>query len=154
MSSAVVGIEEVLNRFARLEAAVNNMEKPLKASGVYMLGSIERNFQAQGRPQKWQGLAPSTLAQRRRGKGKGGAKILIDEGLLKAAATTQDAMNTTSNTMNIGVNKIQGPRMHFGYPGGEGRGHSETPARPFLMFQEEDKDAILTLFNRHFEQAV
>lgn len=154
MSSAVRGIEEVLNRFVRLEAAFNNMEKPLKASGVYMLGSIERTFKAQGRPKKWQKLAKSTLAQRRKGKGKGGAQILVNEGLLKGSVTTQDAMKTTSNSMNIGTNKVQAARMHFGYPGGPGRGHSKTPARPFLIFQSEDRDAILTLFNRHFEQAL
>lgn len=154
MSAAIIGIEEVLNRFAQFAAAVSDLDKPLRASGVYMLGSIERNFKAQGRPQKWQSLAPSTLAQRRKGKGKGGAQILIDTARLKNSTTSAGAMNVTSSAMTIGTNVIYAPRQHFGYPGGSGRGRSKTPARPFLMFQTEDADAIGKIFNRHFGQAL
>ena len=151
MSAAITGITQVLNRFLIIESSLKNLDPAFKAAGVYMLGSIERNFKEQGRPQKWQALAPATLAARRQGKGKGGAKILIDEGLLKGSITTADAMRTTSDSMVIGTNKIQAARMHFGYPGGEGRGHSKTPARPFLLFQDEDVDAIETIFNRHIK---
>lgn len=150
MSSAVEGIEAVLNRFAQLQRAANDLDKPLKASGVYMLGSIERNFRAQGRPQKWESLATSTLAARRSGKGKGGAQILIDTANLKNSVTSEKALQTTGSGFSIGTNVIYAPRQHFGYPGGAGRGRSKTPARPFLLFQTEDKDAILTIFNRHF----
>ncbi len=152
MSSAIRGIEEVLNRFARLQAKIDNLEHPLKASGVYMTGSIERNFKAQGRPAKWRGLADSTLAARRTGKGSGGAQILIDTAALKSSVTSD--FETSSSTMSIGTNMVQAKRMHFGYPEGEGRGHSETPARPFLLFQDEDADAILKIFNKHFEDAL
>jgi phage virion morphogenesis protein len=152
MSAALIGIEEVLNRFAKLMAAAENLELPLKASGVYMLGSIEKNFRAQGRPKKWQALAQSTLARRKEGKGPGGAQILINDGLLKGSVTSE--YQTTSSTMNIGTNKVQAARMHFGYPGGTGRGHAKTPARPYLMFQNEDADAIQKIFNRHFGAAI
>ncbi len=151
MSAAIVGITQVINRFLIIESSIKNLEPAFKASGVYMLGSIERNFKAQGRPQKWQSLAPSTLARRRSGKGKGGPQILIDEGLLKGSVTSSDAMQTGSDSMIIGTNKVQAARMHFGYPGGEGRGRSKTPARPFLLFQTEDVDAIETIFNRHLK---
>lgn len=151
MSASIKGIEAVLNRFLIIEAAASNLEPAMKASGVYMLGSVERNFKAQGRPQKWQALAPSTLARRRKGPGKGGAQILINEGLLKGSVTTADAIQTSSGSMVIGTNKVQAARMHFGYPGGPGRGHAKTPARPFLLFQDEDVEAIETIFNRHLK---
>lgn len=151
MSQAVVGITQVINRFLIIESSLENLEPAFKASGVYMLGSIERNFKAQGRPQKWQALASSTVAGRRRGTGKGGVKILVDEGLLKGSVTTAGAMQTGSDSMIIGTNKDQAARMHFGYPGGTGRGRSKTPARPFLLFQDEDVDAIETIFNRHLK---
>lgn len=149
MSAAITGITQVLNRFLIIESSLKNLEPAFVASGVYMLGSIERNFAAQGRPAKWESLSASTLAARRRGKGKGGVKILADEGLLKGSVTTADAMQTSSESMIIGTNKVQAARLHFGYTGGEGRGRSATPARPFLLFQNEDADAIETIFNRH-----
>lgn len=149
MSAAIKGIEQVLNRFLEIESAAKNLEPAMRASGVYMLGSIERNFQAQGRPDKWESLADSTLAARRSGKGKGSAQILVDDGLLKASVTSAESVETTGDSMIISTNKVQAARMHFGYEGGEGRGQSETPARPFLLFQDEDADAIETIFNRH-----
>lgn len=151
MSAAIKGIEQVLNRFLIIEASVKNLEPAMKAAGVYMLGSIERNFKAQGRPAKWEALAPSTLSRRRTGKGKGTAQILVNEGLLKGSVTTADSVTTTNSSMLIGTNKIQAARMHFGYPEGTGRGHSKTPARPFLLFQTEDADAIEQIFNRHLK---
>lgn len=149
--SAIQGIEQVLNRFLIIESSLENLEPAMRASGVYMLGSIERNFKAQGRPAKWQALAPSTLRGRRKGKGKGGPQILVNDGLLKGSVTTPDAMQVSSGSMSIGTNKVQAARMHFGYPGGEGRGRSKTPARPFLLFQTEDADAIENIFNRHLK---
>lgn len=156
MSAAIQGIEQVVNRFLIIESSVKNLEPAMKAAGVYMLGSIERNFAAQGRPAKWQALAPSTLEQRREGKGQGGPQILVNDADLKNSVTTQGAMQTTSNSMNIGTNKVQAARMHFGYGGfkdddGWLPGHSPTPARPFLLFQTEDADGIVTLFNRHLK---
>jgi phage virion morphogenesis protein len=150
--SAVQGIEAVLNRFAQMQKAANNMQKPLKASAVYMFGSIERNFKAQGRPTKWQKLSKKTLARRRKGQDNEGGKkkpqILIDTGRLKNSVTSN--ADVTSGGFTIGTNVIYARRQHFGYPGGKGRGRSKTPARPFLMFQQEDGDAILKIFNRHF----
>lgn len=111
-----------------------------------MLGSIEKTFRAQGRPKKWQPLSAKTLARRRRGRGKGGAQILIDKGLLKNA----HSYRLTSDASEIGTNKVQAPRQHFGYPGGKGRGRSKTPARPWLMFQTEDVREIAEIFSRHY----
>ena len=148
MSAKLIGIEKVLNHYTRLAAETDNLAVPLRAAGVYMLGSIEKNFKAQGRPGHWPALAPSTLARRRRGTGKGGAKILVDSGRLKNSVTGPSAIATSGSTMRIGTNVIYGPRQHFGYPGGAGRGRAKTPARPFLMFQTEDSDAIIKIFNR------
>lgn len=144
--SALKGIEQVLNRFARLEASVDNLEKPTQSAGEYMLASIARNFEAQGRP-KWQGLAPSTLAQKK------GSKILHESGALENAATSPNALDVTSDGFDIAPDSIYGARHNFGYPGGTGRGRSKTPARAFLLFQPEDEKAILNIFNWHFRTA-
>lgn len=146
--SSTQGFERLLRRVGKLENDVRDTDRPLKAAGVYMLGSIERNFQAQGRPDKWTALNESTLARRRKGRGKGRSQILIDTAHLKNST----AMRLTGDGVEIGTNVIYAPRQHFGYEGGEGRGQAETPARPFLMFQDEDIDAIGNIFRRHIER--
>lgn len=146
MSSALKGIEQVLNRFARLEASVDNLEEPTQSAGEYMLQSIAQNFAAQGRP-KWQGLAASTLAKKK------GSKILHESGALESAATSPDALNVTGGGFDIAPDCVYGARHNFGYAGGEGRGSSKTPARQFLLFQPKDEKAILNIFNRHFRTA-
>lgn len=139
--AGIEGIEKVFNRVKRLKNAVKQVERPLRVSAVYMLGSIDKNFAAEGRPKKWQGLADSTKAQRR-GKSP---KILTDTARMRRS----HSYRVTSAGAEIGTNAVQGPRQHFGYPGGKGRGRSKTPARPFLMFQEEDIREIGEIFKRH-----
>lgn len=130
----------------RLQRDIKHVERPMKAAGTYMVGSIQRNFNAGGRPTKWKGLAASTIRQRRKGKsGRGGIKILID----KAQLRNSHSMRMRSEGVEVGTNAVQAKRQHFGYPGGSGRGHAKTPARPFVMFQKEDPDAIATIFSRH-----
>jgi len=143
---ALEGIERVLNRSGRLKRDIKHVERPMKAAGTYMVGSIVRNFNSSGRPKKWQKLAESTIAGRRKGKGKGGLKILIDKGQLR----NSHSIRLRGDGVEIGTNMVQAKRQHFGYPGGTGRGRAKTPARPFVMYQDEDPDAIGKIFSRHF----
>ncbi len=145
MAEDIEGLGRLLNRIARLETDTRRVEAPLKAAGAYMLGSIEKNFREQGRPQKWQGLAASTLSKRRRGRGRGGPQILIDTARLKNSIN----FRVVTKGVEIGTNVKYAARQHFGFPGGTGRGHSKTPARAFLMFQREDYSEIAKLFRRH-----
>lgn len=148
----IQGIDRVFKRVREIAKHAADANKPLKASGVYMLGSIQKNFRSQGRPKKWQALAPSTLSRRRSGKGKGGSQILIDKGDLK----NSHSVKLINDGVAVGTNKVQARRQHHGYPPGgagpigkAGRGHSRTPARPFVMFQDEDFDVIEKIFTRH-----
>lgn len=143
----IEGLDRLLTRTGRLRRDIKNVERPMKAAGTYMIGSIVKNFNASGRPKKWEKLADSTLAARRSGgkKRKGGAKILIDMGDLR----NSHSMRLRSDGVEVGTNKVQAKRQHFGYPEGTGRGHAKTPARPFMMFQDEDSDAIGKIFGRH-----
>jgi len=142
----IQGLGRLLSRIGQMATDTSHVEKPLKAAGAYMLGSIEKNFQQQGRPQRWTPLAQSTLARRRKGRSRGGARILIDKGAMKNQINYRV---TTAGTV-IGLNAIQARRQQLGYEGKPGRGHSPTPARAFLLLQEpEDTNAIGEIFRRH-----
>lgn len=144
MVGGIQGLENILKRVHKLATDSRHVERPMKAAGTYMLGSIEKNFKAGGRPNRWAGLSEATIAGRRNKK-KGSIKILVDTARLK----NSHQFRLVSDGVQIGTNVIYGPRQHFGYPGGSGRGHSETPARPFLMFQQEDIREIGEIFERH-----
>lgn len=142
------GIDRVLNRTGRLKRDIKHVERPMKAAGTYMVGSIVRNFNSSGRPKKWEKLADGTVAARRRGKKKGGLKILIDKGDLR----NSHSIRLRQDGVEVGTNKVQAKRQHLGYPEGTGRGHAKTPARPFVMFQDDDPEAIGKIFNQHFSR--
>lgn len=147
MAGEIQGLSALIRRVSQLATDTSHVERPLKAAGAYMLGSIEKNFRKQGRPQKWQALKASTLAGRRKGRGRGGPQILIDKARLKNSVSFRVVAEPG---VEIGTNVIYARRQHFGYPGGAGRGHSHTPARPFLMFQiPEDITEIQNIFKRH-----
>lgn len=135
-----------MRRVSRLSSRITrDMERPMKAGAVYMAGSIRQNFAESGRPQSWQKLAESTVAQRRKGKGRGGIKPLIDTGTLRRSISSK----TNLTSAEVGTNAVQAKRQHFGYPGGSGRGQAKTPARPFVMFQDKDFDVLGEIFLRH-----
>jgi len=144
-----------------------NLRPPLKQTGVYMLRSIDKNFQVEGRPQKWQSLAPSTLINRRK-RGKG-AKILQDTGIGRQSisileitgghisiGTTQPYMaihQTGGKTSEYEIRPKRAKALHFFLAGGEEifakrvlhPGHT-IPARPFLLIQDEDYEVIDNIF--------
>lgn len=170
--------ESDINRLERLFVNVETkIKKPiniLKQIGQYMLGSIDKNFETQGRPNKWAHLASSTI-KNRRNKNKSTIKILQDTGMLRKSIT----YDATDDQVAIGTN-LKYARIHqYGgdikqpfrhqitnfrkYKSGKVRFSSEKkatfsqknavlkhfikiPARPFLMFQDEDKDAIREIF--------
>jgi phage virion morphogenesis protein len=146
MSEGLRGLEQVIRRVEKLATDTRQVEKPLKSAGAYMLGSIEKNFRAQGRPEKWKLLSPKTLKRRRKGRGAGKSQILIDTARLKNSMSFR---LVSEPGVEIGTNAVYGPRQHFGYEGGTGRGRSKTPARPFLMFQDEDFTELTEIFKRH-----
>lgn len=165
----IQGLEELIERLKQIAGDAKHIRRPLLSAGVYMLGSIERNFQEQGRPVKWTPLSPRTLASRRGARksrkkagtptGRG-SRILIDMARLKNSMATKVV---DDQGVAVGTNVVYGPRQQFGFKGvpsgkrsktkgllvGWQRGKSYTPARPFLMFQPADIDAICRIFERH-----
>lgn len=154
----VQGLQDILRRIHQLQSDTRNTERAMAAAGAYMLGSIEKNFRAQGRPAKWQGLAAATLATRARRNSRrrkanrqsGSPQILIDTARLKNSIAFKVIGGGVG--VEVGTNVKYAKRHQFGYPGGEGRGRSRTPARPFLLIQKEDVDFIGGLFKKHLDR--
>lgn len=144
MSLEVKGSQEVQRMLQETAAKLGNLQAPLRKSGVYMLGSINRNFQAQGRPSKWADLSEMTKNIRRYYKHWPG-KILQVLGELKASIT----MQVTKNDCKIGTSLPKAGILQFGGTT-TFKGRTATiPARPFVMFQVEDHNRIDEFFKEH-----
>ena len=151
---------------------------PLKRCGILMLSSIDKNFREEGRPTRWAPLSPMTLAMRRK-EGKG-AKILQDTGHGKGSIVYEVVSNQKVQIgTNLGYMKIHQeggsikipPRdiypvkarvLHWVDPGtGEDvfamhvhqkARTAKIPQRKFLLFQEEDKKNIVSIFTEYLEE--
>jgi phage virion morphogenesis protein len=105
----------------------------LDAIGVYMVASVNENFQEQGRPEKWQENAPATLEKKK------GKLILQESGLLKLGIAYE--VDESENEVHIGPS---GPALPYSaihqFGGKAGWNRLVTiPARPYLLFQESDR---------------
>jgi len=98
----------------KTSSRIGVMNPMLVKAGVYMLGSIDKNFRVSGRPSKWKGLAPLTKAMRRKGSKSGGFKILQDTGRLRGSISTKVFSQTTKAAATVGTNVEYAPLMHFG----------------------------------------
>jgi len=107
------------------------------AIGVYMVASVIETFEDEGRPEKWQPLASSTLKQ------KTGGMILHEFGALRGGIMSW----VESNAVFIGPSGPSTVYSRIQQKGGQtGRdGATTIPARPFLVIQDEDAQYIRNL---------
>lgn len=128
----------------------------LKKASIYMERSVDKNFRAEGRPSKWEPLAPLTKALRR---GKT-FRILQDTGRLKGSISHK----VFKNHAVVGTNVEYAQLMQEGgistaqtiTRGGRQFkiGSHKVRARPFLLFQREDVVAIEKMFAKHVSEAI
>ena len=145
---------------ARLEGMAmrgDNLTGVFRDFQGHMQASIEANFAAGWRPDSWPGLKFSTkvawiLGRKSAFNKKGGMTAkgraawagrlpLTDTGVLRRRATTGASVTITPRSFSYAVLAPQAAIMQFG--GWAGRGHkSFIPARPYLVFQDEDIDYL------------
>lgn len=90
----ITEVSDLLRKFGSPETRSNLHQR----FGIQGLNWVNENFQKQGAltGTKWAPLAKSTLAGRRRGKGRGSSQILIDRGdLRKSFAYKSNATEAT-----------------------------------------------------------
>ncbi len=139
---------EVRRSLAALAAKLVDMTPAAKAIGEVILSSVERNFEAGGRPTKWK--------ESLRVKTKGG-QTLSDTGRLRRSFTAK----ADRTSVSVGTDVKYAPILQMGgktrartikpvrkkalfWPGASHPVKSvrhpgaKIPARPFLMIQKED----------------
>ena len=114
---------------------------PLKRAGILMVGSIDKNFRAEGRPDKWTPLSDMTLAMRR--KHGRGAKILQDTGRGKGSMAYKVISN---KQVEIGTD-VQ-------YMAAHQTGKGRIPQRKFLLFQDQDNANIVKIFVEYLGEII
>lgn len=113
-----------------------------------------------GKP--WAALKPGTLARRRKGKGTGGAKALLDTGRLRGSITYRAG----EGWVEVGTNTIYASTHQFGAKRGAYGSFSivktrrviqipwgDVPARPFLGLSQADRQAVLDIVRESLERA-
>jgi phage virion morphogenesis protein len=112
-------------------------EQLLEEIGAYMVESTVRNFEEQGRPERWAENAPSTKLQ------KTGSMVLHESGMLKGGIMFW----VKGNAVYIGPSGPSLPYSRIQQKGGKaGRGGKvKIPARPYLVLHDEDSVYIKSL---------
>lgn len=161
----IEGLDRLQRRINQLVSDISHPERPLKIAGVYLVGSVQRSMQAGGRPKPFAPLAKSTIAARRKGKGSGGAKILINNAHLINSISSQPGSSGGGAGIAVGTNYGKLAKggsiaevLHFGgrsaytivaknkkglaFMGSGGQRivrrrvtHPPLPARPFMVMQ-------------------
>lgn len=149
-----------------MDKYMDRMQNPsafLRAGGVLMLESVQRNFIEGGRPDTWKPVSEVTYLLRYRDKARftthksgknkgrvtkassdnfvsGGAEPLRDTGVLMASIAPKEQ---TEKSISIGTNQPQAALMHYGgEPKGFIKGKAMIPARPFMMLQDVDRETL------------
>ena len=139
----IAGLDAVIGRVREVRERAASPQPPMRESADYMLASVDRNFAAQGRPERWEPHAETTRE-----------RLIGPQRLLERSGTMRGGFEPSFSASGWGIANAAAraywPRQHFGFNGNGGRGHSRTPARPFLLFQTEDVPAVGRIFADYF----
>jgi phage virion morphogenesis protein len=136
------GIQQLLKK---LVTKAENLRPLMKNIAGIMLDSVEENFEKEGRPDKWEKLAPSTIKQRTK-KGYWPGKILQMRGELAASITSK----YDDNSAVVGTNKVYAAIHQFGGDAGRNK-KVKIPTRPYLKITDKEiqqiNKSIIRFFN-------
>ena len=166
-----------------ISRAVNRKPAMRRAAGI-MHEAVEENFRQEGRPNRWQALAPSTIKQRER-EGTWPGKILQRHGsasITVSSFTKKDGTFISSHRRrnakemmrkaksNISLidtitrhsdatSAIVGTNCPYAaihqFGGQAGRGLKvHIPARPFFKLESDDMDKIARMFERFLTEGL
>lgn len=151
---------QVTTTLLRMLARSQDAEPAMAAISMRMLGAVEDNFRAEGRPMKWTPLRPSTLVARAVA-GRSG-KILQRTGHLARSITPFHSRTVAGVGTNVpyaaAMNNGSKPHLikpktkkalkfngHFA----KKVNHPGTPPRPFMVLTERDRADFLAIMAAH-----
>lgn len=126
-------VEEALLKVA---SKCEDMKPLMKNIAGIMADAVEENFEQEGRPDKWQELAESTIKHRKKTKHWPG-KILQVAGQLATSITTQ----YDNESAVIGSNLAYAAIHQLGGQAGKSK-KVTIPARPYLNLVEKELNKI------------
>jgi len=127
-------VEEALLKVA---SRCEDLRPLMKNIAGIMADAVEENFEQEGRPDKWQELAESTIKKRKKTKHWPG-RILQVEGQLATSITTQ----YDNGSAVIGSNLVYAAIHQLGGNAGKSK-KVEIPSRPYLKITDVEKSNIL-----------
>lgn len=140
------GDKKLMRNLKKLQRQTSNLRPMFKKIGIYMMGSINRVFQAEGKP-KWIDIVESTKKARTR-KGKYPGKILQVSGRLKGSivykAGNRDVAIGTSVPYASFLQSVKGEKMATRH----------IPSRPFLQWLDEDIQVVHRIFEDYLKRTV
>lgn len=123
---------DAADRVRAIANRTGNMMPVIRAIASAMRTATSRRFDAGRDPDgaAWRTLSPTTISMRRRGRGEGGPRPLLDTGRLRRSIT----FSATANTLRFGTNVVYAAAQQFGNQHNRifGRTPAPVPARRFL----------------------
>jgi phage gpG-like protein len=135
------GVQQWLDRQNGFADAANDLEPFFESFGIYMLGSIDRNFIAEGRPGRWKPLAPSTIEERiRLGFGRGP--------ILQRTRRLRQGFYSAAGRKSL---RISNSTPYFKYHQQDTRRGKIIPRRIMVLMQNQDKTVMTKILRNHLE---
>jgi len=159
-ATEIKGVKEFTSYLGKIEKKAGNAKPAFEIAGQIILKSVQDNFVAQGRPQRWRRLSAATVlasAGRNSRTKRGGFRkaavkkikrksILINRGYaggllgsINSAASGKEA--------TVGSPKIYAAIHNKGGKAGKNKS-VDIPQREYLLMQKQDWPAITTAFTR------
>jgi phage virion morphogenesis protein len=141
----------------KLGVDIRSFREPLKRSiQKVIIPSIQKNFDAGGRP-AWAPYADSTIEFHEMLNEDLSSSMLVKSGALKATMSflSNWTISTTSATLTDLPQRVWYGKVHQAGGKGGKAGHTGViPARPFVMFQDEDGTAITEVFAQWLDERI
>ena len=147
ITMSMQGAREFEKLLERAEKSGHDMSNPLSKSAFYMLDSVMRNFEAGGRPDRWRDWSVRYGAWRR-SIGRPFGILMLDVAVKASRPGRRGRVYGGDLRKGIHVPQVGkdfalvSAGKNAPYAAAQQFGRGLIPARPFMMFQEEDVSKI------------